>query len=172
MKLASYTGTRAGWRGAGNVITRWRVKDRISHNEIVFEPTDPVGMFMPDKTAELLDGAYWCGSSTATDIMPPWSQRRAGHIGGVRFKRIELDPNKWILRDLNRCDAVLAAETFKRYEGDPYDWENIASYINFLLAWQNDDRKTCNEICGMAIGLRDPWRFSPPALDCVASLLK
>ena len=79
MKLASYTGTRPGVIGLGNILIRWRLKGDYSHNEVVFEPGDGVDHLMPDGTcASDADGALWCVSSTGLDRIPTWSRARPG----------------------------------------------------------------------------------------------
>lgn len=106
MKLASYKGTRAGLMGIGNWLIRLRLRGIYSHSEIVFEPGDGVDALMPDGTCEPdADGALWCVSSTGLERLPTWSPRRAGRLGGVRFKRIVLG-DKWHLRKVEQHPLV------------------------------------------------------------------
>ena len=107
MKLASYHGTRAGILGLGNILIRLRLRGIYSHSEIVFEPGDGVDALMPDGTCEPdADGALWCVSSTGLEHIPPWSPRRAGKRGGVRFKRIVIKPDHWQLDDMPGAQAA------------------------------------------------------------------
>lgn len=165
MKLASYLGTRPGLVGLANIAIRARLKGKVSHSEIVFEPGDGVDSFMPDGTlAPTADGALWCASSVAADRMPAWSRRRAGKIGGVRFKRIVMnDPQKWVLRPLY-ADPLHAALWAREHEGIPYDWQLIAGYLAWFIP-QSPGGVDCSEAAASMAGLPDPWRFDPCVLD-------
>lgn len=99
--------------------------------------------------------------------MPLWSTKRANKIGGVRFKRIVIDPNKWIIRDTKRS-AVEAAKVFVLCQGQKYDWKLIFNFIAwFILVFTKDreNRKVCSEICAKALGFEESWRIDPPTLD-------
>tara|TARA_R110001599_G_scaffold171353_1_gene362445 strand:+ start:462448 stop:463005 length:558 start_codon:yes stop_codon:yes gene_type:complete len=159
MKLASYTGTHSGWKGLGNILIRWRLKGAYSHSELVFMPDDGVDHLMPDGTCESIDGAYWCASSTGTDTMPEWSPRRAGKMGGVRFKRIKLDPAKW---EIDECpgDANKAAHWFKAHQGRLYDWQLMVGFVAWLIP-NKDGRFMCSESVAEAIGIKDAFRIDP-----------
>lgn len=162
MLLASYKVTRPGLQGLFNRIIRLRLRGPYSHNEIVFEPGDGVGHLMPDGKAEPgQDGALWCASSVAAEALPGFSPRRAGKTGGVRFKRIALNPDHWDLIRLD-CDPVTAAEWFRAHEGELYDWQLILGFVSWLIP-QQDKRWTCSEACAAALGIpeRDAWRFDP-----------
>lgn len=129
MKLASYHGTRAGLMGLGNMLIRLRLRGPYSHSEIVFEPGDGVDHLMPDGTCEPdASGALWCVSSTGLERIPPWSKRRPGKRGGVRFKRIALG-EKWALDPVSNPEQ--AARWAVENEGRLYDWQLILGF----LAW-------------------------------------
>ncbi len=162
MKLTSYIGTHAGYKGIGNVLIRFRLKGIYSHSELVFMPGDDVDHLMPDRTCEPIDGAYWCASSTGTDVMPEWSPRRAEKVGGVRFKRIYLDPEKW---EVDECagDPVKAAQWFKDHQGDLYDWQLIAGGLAWFIPDKNS-RFACSESVAAALGYLDPFRYDPCVL--------
>ncbi|UGQ45074.1 hypothetical protein [Massilia endophytica] len=162
MKLASYKATRPGLHGIANVLIRIRLGGQYSHSEIVFMPGDGVDALMPDGTCEPVNGAYWCASSVAAERLPAWSKRRPGRAGGVRFKRIQLDPDKWDLLDLQR-DARQAARWFVENEGMPYDWQLILGFIAWFIH-EDEGRVTCSEACASAGGHPDSWRFDPCAL--------
>jgi hypothetical protein len=138
MKLASYTATRAGWVGICNRLIRWRFggdfwKDgQASHTEVIFEPTDGVDDLMPDGTTQPDEnGAVWCGSSAALDVIPDWAPRRKGKTGGVRMKRIVLDPDRWEIKPYRR-DPRWAARWFRSNEGYRYDWSMIVGFVAWL----------------------------------------
>lgn len=162
MLLASYKSTRPGLQGIANRIIRLRLRSPYSHNEIVFEPNDGVGHLMPDGRAEAdHDGALWCASSVAAEALPDFSPRRAGKAGGVRFKRIALNPEHWdwVRVDL---DPVAAAQWFRAHEGELYDWQLILGFVSWLIP-QKSQRWTCSESVAAALGLPEDeaWRFDP-----------
>ena len=170
MKAAFYIGTRSGWRGIGNVLVRWRLRSQISHCELVFEPGDGVDDLMPRDgqtmlpTTQPVAGEYWCASSSATDPMPTWSPRRAGHRGGVRFKRIDVrDSSKWLLVDVPWADARAAALWFREHQGALYDWQGIVGFIAWPVP-DKTDRWSCHEACAAALGHPAPSRTDPAAL--------
>lgn len=165
MKLALYIGTREPWYiGLGNRLVRLRLRSPVSHCELVFEPGDDVADLMPDgTTAPDASGALWCASSGATDRIPDWSPRRAGKSGGVRFKRINLDNDRWQLVDLPWADARYAANWFKVNQGALYDWQGIFGFIVWLIR-SKQGRWACHAACGAALGLPEPHRFDPASL--------
>lgn len=169
VKLASYKATRAGWQGWFNRLIRWRFSGLYSHSEIVFEPGDGVDNFMPDGTCEMTEaGELWCASSVALERLPNWGYR-AGKVGGVRFKRIALDPEKWDLRPLDR-DPQFAAEYFILYEGVPYSWRLIVKFVAWFVDLRGTIQLTCSQACAGALGVpaSDDWRLDPCTLDAVA----
>lgn len=169
MKLACYRSTRPGLQGVANRLIRWRLRGPYSHNELVFEPGDNVDKFMPDGTcAADARGALWCASSVAAERLPPWSKRRAGRYGGVRFKRIALDRSRWDLVDCPADPAQICARAVQA-EGAAYDWRLILGYVAWLVPGQSA-RWTCNEFCAWCVGLADPWRFDCNALAAAVAL--
>ncbi|MES1977318.1 MAG: hypothetical protein V4451_04735 [Pseudomonadota bacterium] len=172
MKLASYKATRAGWQGWFNRLIRLRFSGPHSHSEIVFEPGDGVDALMPDGTCEMTEaGELWCASSVAIERLPNWGYR-AGKVGGVRFKRIALDPGKWDLRPLRR-DAQFAAEYFKTNEGVPYSWRLIAKFIAWCVDLRGTKQLTCSQVCAGACGVppAEAWRLDPCTLDVVVQVM-
>lgn len=162
MKLASYIGTRPGIMGMGNILIRWRLRGIYSHSEIVFEPGDGVDNYMPDGTCEPdADGALWCVSSTGLERIPAWSHRRAGRMGGVRFKRIHMG-DKWTLDDTGR-DPLRAARWALKNEGRLYDWQLIFGFLAWLIP-HKASRVMCSEACAEMLGFDDAWRFDPCVL--------
>lgn len=165
MKLASYTGTRPGIMGIGNRLIRLRLRGRVSHCEVVFEPGDGVDHLMPDGTcAPDADNRLWCFSSVGLEGLPDYSPRRAGSIGGCRFKRIHVhDWTKWDL-DNAQVDPISAAEHAYRLQGTLYDWQYIAGF----LAWgvpEREGRLACSEACAAVLGFDQPHRFDPCSLQ-------
>ena len=165
MKLGFYTGTRSPWYiGLGNRLVRLRLRSQISHCELVFEPGDGVDDLMPDASAKPAADGLWCAGSSASDVIPAWSPRRAGRHGGVRFKRINVsDASKWLLVDVPWADARRAAQWFVDHQGALYDWQGIVGFI----AWPVPDkagRWSCHEACAAALGHPAPSRTDPAAL--------
>lgn len=162
MLIASYKATRPGLQGLFNRIIRLRLRGQYSHSEIVFEPEDGVGHLMPDGNAEPgQDGALWCASSVAAEALPGFSQRRAGKTGGVRFKRVVLDPCRWDVVKVN-LDPMATAQWFKAHEGEMYDWQLILGFMSWVIP-QKDQRWTCSEACAAALGIpeTEAWRLDP-----------
>lgn len=165
MLLASYKSTRPGLQGLANRAIRLRLRGIYSHTEVVFEPQDRVGHMMPDgTTARCDDGSLWCASSVAAERLPAHSPRRAGKVGGVRFKRIVLDPGHWDVRRL-AADPAAAAQWFKRHEGELYDWQLVLGFLSWVIP-QKSRRWTCSEAAAAACGVPDveAWRFDPANL--------
>jgi hypothetical protein len=164
MKLASYHGTRPGIMGLGNILIRARLRGRYSHTEIMFEPGDGVDHLMPDGTCEPdANGAYWMVSSVGLERMPAWS-RRAGKLGGLRFKRVVPDPHKWTL-DETRVDAMRAAVDAHKNEGALYDWQLILQFLLWVVP-EKKRRGHCAEWCAQLLGVSpdDAWRLDPCSL--------
>ena len=168
MLLASYTGTRPGLQGLANVLIRLRLRGAYSHNELVFQPGDGVDRFMPDGTCEPVDGALWCVSSVAGERLPAHSPRRAGHVGGVRFKRIRLDPTHWETVTLDR-DPVHAAAHARLLQGALYDWQLIAAFLAWFMP-HKASRYTCSELVAALLRHPDPHRFDPCVLHAAHAL--
>lgn len=166
MKLASYIATRPGWQGLFNRLIRLRFSGLYSHSEVVFEPGDGVDQLMPDGTCGPdAGGALWCASSVAMEWLPAWSRYRAGKLGGVRFKRIVLDPVKWDVLPVS-ADPLFAAVYAVGHEGNPYSWRLIAKLAAWVVAFKVTTQTTCSQICAAMFGVpdADAWRFDPCAL--------
>lgn len=164
MKHASYIGTRPGLMGLGNALIRLRLRGNASHCETVFEPGDGVDHLMPDGTCEPdSDGRLWAFSSVGLERLPEYSPRRAGKIGGARFKRINFaDQSKWETVPV-QAQPLLAARTAVDMQGERYDWLHILSFIAWPIK-QDADRSTCAETCARLLGLYQPHRFDPCSL--------
>ncbi len=163
MQLASYKSTRPGLQGVANRVIRLRLRGQYSHNEVVFEAGDGVDHLMPDGTCQPdASGALWCASSVAAERLPAHSPRRAGRMGGVRFKRIQLNPAHWDVVRYHR-DPLAAAQHIKRLEGSLYDWQLILGFVSWLIP-QKASRNTCSELCAEAGGTQDGWRVDPCTL--------
>ena len=169
MLLAFYKSTRPGLQGVANRVIRPRLRSIYSHCEVVFEPEDGVGHLMPDGSCEPGPaGELWCASSVAAEALPAHSPRRAGKTGGVRFKRIALNPDHWDTRRV-ACSPSEAAQWFKAHEGELYDWQLILGFVSWAIP-QQSMRWTCSEACAAALAVPedDAWRFDPANLEAAA----
>ena len=86
--------------------------------------------------------------------------------GGVRFKRIDYDPEHWDFVQLPQHLEAQAREWFDEHEGDPYD---LMGNVRFILPFLPDSEKGsfCSEAVAAALGFREPWRFGPNGLAAV-----
>jgi hypothetical protein len=165
MRLATYKSVHSSTAGVVNKLIQFRLSSKYSHSEIVFEPRDNVDEYLPDKNScRDENGTLWCASSTILDKMPEWSVRRKGELGGVRFKRIYLAPDKWDFIDLDQ-DPVKVIKTMKDNEGYKYDWLLVMNFLVWLVP-DSSTRLICSEACAKALGYEEPWRFDPAALHC------
>lgn len=83
--------------------------------------------------------------------------------GGVRFKRIEFDPEHWDFIDLPPNKEATAREWFRSHLGERYD---LLGNIRFLFGWVREsiNRWFCSEAFAAALGMGDPWRHGPDGL--------
>jgi hypothetical protein len=170
MKIASYKAIRSGFNGVFSHLIRRRLRSKNSHTELVFEPSDGVDHLMPDGTCEPDEnGALWCFSSSARDVIPAWSRYRAGRVGGCRFKRIVLAAEKWDLDTPTRTNPVSAALKAQEIEGSPYDWQLIAGFLVWFIP-QAEAARHCTECVAECIGHPEPWRFDPAVLPAAHRL--
>jgi hypothetical protein len=79
--------------------------------------------------------------------------------GGVRFKIIEFDPEHWDIVDIPGVDEAKVRSWFNQHLGDKYDVRGLAAVLTPIP--QNKYKWFCNEAIGAAMGITDPWRFSP-----------
>lgn len=86
--------------------------------------------------------------------------------GGVRFKRIEFDPEHWDFIGLDPAKEVAARLWFAEHDGWGYD---LMGNLRFLcgIVRESADRWYCNEALGASLGMPDPWRLEPNGLAVV-----
>lgn len=187
MKLASYVGTRKSIMGLGNRLIRLRLSGirqalqtdnspsqdilRASHSEIVFEPGDNVDHLMPDGTCQPNEkGELWCVSSVGLERIPASSSRRAGKLGGVRFKRINVSSPEWEL-DETLTEPKSAAIWAVINQGRLYDWQLILGFLAWFIP-NKRSRVMCSEAAAEMLGLQDCHRFDPCTLQAVVKAMK
>jgi hydroxymethylpyrimidine pyrophosphatase-like HAD family hydrolase len=90
--------------------------------------------------------------------------------GGVRFKTIVYNPDKWDFIDLPDELEEAARTWFKENEGKKYDLLGNAHFIfGFIAADQN--KYFCSEAIASSLGITDAWRFEPNVLAAVLILI-
>jgi hypothetical protein len=83
---------------------------------------------------------------------------------GVRFKKIDYEPEHWDVIDLpSELFEARARQWFTEHDGDPYDLLGNV-YFLFSLIGGDKDKWFCSEALGAALGLPEPWRFDPGTL--------
>lgn len=95
---------------------------------------------------ELSEGEWW--SSSPRD-------------GGVRTKRVVLNPYHWDTVALSAADADALRSFFKQHEGTRYDAAGLLLTQIFKTPWRTRTRFFCSEICAYALGVPDGDLYSP-----------
>jgi hypothetical protein len=90
--------------------------------------------------------------------------------GGVRFKMIDFDSEKWDIFEMPDHLEENARQWFIDHEGLKYDLLGNVRFIIGLVRNSNN-RWFCSEAMGAALGLMDSWRFSPGDLFSIMKLL-
>lgn len=89
---------------------------------------------------------------------------------GVRFKRIEFNPDKWDFIDLPAHLESRARAWFIEHEGESYDlMGNLHLVIGFIPEGRR--KKFCSEAMLAALGMRDSWRYGPNAAASILSYI-
>ncbi len=90
--------------------------------------------------------------------------------GGVRFKHIEYDLDKWDIFDIPWADERRALAYFTQRIGRPY---NLRGNIHFVFGFIRGDSfgEFCSEACAGALGLHNPWQVAPNALANIVILI-
>lgn len=88
--------------------------------------------------------------------------------GGVRFKRIAFESNRWDFVDLNVSpeQEALVRAWFESCEGRPYDLRGSLG-VAFRPFGHRRGHWFCSEAVAAALGIPDAWRFSPNTLAAV-----
>lgn len=83
--------------------------------------------------------------------------------GGVRFKEIEYDTERWDIIELPNADENLVRTWFVKHEGAKYDLLGNAHFV-FGFIGHSRNRWFCSEALAAALGFPNPWRFDPGTL--------
>ena len=87
--------------------------------------------------------------------------------GGVRAKRIELNPEHWDLIPLPWADESRIWQVYGRHRGKGYDWLGLFGAQLLGAGIDNPRRMFCSEFCAAALGFPQPQRYSPALLGDV-----
>jgi hypothetical protein len=91
--------------------------------------------------------------------------------GGIRFKDIEYDLDKWYVYDLPWADEKKARAYFEARAGKVK--YNLAGNIHFVFGFirGDTDGEFCSEACAGALGFKNPWQFPPNQLHNIVLLI-
>lgn len=91
--------------------------------------------------------------------------------GGVRNKLIDFDSANWLVIDLPLELEQAAEAWFRAHRGAKYD---LLGNLQFVLSPipHSQGRWFCSEAVAAALGIPDPWRYSPGTLASALTLLK
>lgn len=137
MKIAFYKGRKRLF----NRLVSWWTRGPYSHTELVRE-TEPGS------------GIYHCFSSSFLD-------------GGVRLKRMPLDPEHWDLVDVEG-DWDAAADWFAEHLGAGYDVIGLAGLVLRRVP-DARGRFFCSEAVAASLGYPESWRLDPNTLHAVVT---
>ena len=140
--LASYKGTRPGWHGLVNRAIRFFTKSIYSHSEICLG--DPFA------------GPVDCLSSVGTE-------------GGVRIKRMQLNPDKWDVIALPGVSEGAFWSFLADNAGRKYDLVGCVRSVLPFVSREHETRWFCSEVCATVIGHKEAWRMHPGVLHVVES---
>lgn len=152
MALPQYT-TVAFYKGRHRLFDRvvqWWTRGPYSHCELVLAMPRRPGVDVLEQRFEYtpaggVGNEVLCASASFLD-------------GGVRMKRMWLNPDHWDVYELEGADQKAAQRWFEERWGAGYD---IAGLFGFL--WRphkgNPRRWFCSEALAAALGFRDPWRY-------------
>ena len=80
--------------------------------------------------------------------------------GGVRFKQIDFEPEKWDFIDLPDYLEPAARAWFVKYQGAKYD---LLGNLHFVVGAVGDDDSKwfCSEAVAAALGIDKAYRYDP-----------
>lgn len=85
-------------------------------------------------------------------------------MGGVRRKRIDLDPDKWDVAPLPWADDQRALDYFTATDHHRYGWAGLVLSQLLNLNRSIDKAQFCSQWCAAALGLPSPATYSPRTL--------
>ena len=120
------------------------------------------------KAVQFIDrGAYSHCQLVFTDGM---SASASWMDNGVRFKRIDYNPEHWDFVQLPDHLEDFARSWFEFHEGMPYD---LQGNVRFVLPFLPDSTSGwfCSEAIAAALQLYEPYRFGPNGLAAILKSL-
>lgn len=93
-----------------------------------------------------------------------WAASSSFEDRGVRFKRIDFNPDRWDIIDLPPEWEAFARRYFEKRAAPKMKYDvmgNVHLTIGFVP--DSPDREFCSEACLGALGYLEPWRFEPNA---------
>lgn len=145
MKVALYVGDHAGdsWYVRASSLIIRRVQKGpyrgVTHVEAIH--------------GEHADGTTTIASSSLRD-------------GGVRTKRVALNPSHWLIVNVPQWDVERSIRWFESHDNAPYDWRGAAATV--LPGSGRANEWFCNEAVGASIGLRSPDTLGPHQFAAIA----
>ena len=85
--------------------------------------------------------------------------------GGVRLKRIDLDPHKWDVVEIHG-DENQARAWFEAHAGEGYDFLGLLGFV-WRRGTQDKDKSFCFEACGESLGSNVAWQMNGELLKDV-----
>lgn len=83
--------------------------------------------------------------------------------GGVRFKRIEYDPDHWDFIDMPSYMEGPARKWFEDHQGAGYDLIGNLTFVLWFIP-HSKSRWFCSEAVAEALGFPESWRYGPSGL--------
>lgn len=86
--------------------------------------------------------------------------------GGVRFKDIQFDTERWDFIGLPADLERSARDWFKDHEGEGY---NLMGNVNHIVGFipGSKGKSFCSEAVAASLGVPEPWRYGPNALASI-----
>ena len=90
--------------------------------------------------------------------------------GGVRFKKIDFNPDNWDFIEIPANLEPAAFMWFTRHIGEGYD---LVGNLRFLFDFirNRNDKWFCSEALAESLGMVDSWRLGPNGLAAVLKYL-
>ncbi|MBT2321280.1 hypothetical protein J7E62_02765 [Variovorax paradoxus] len=84
--------------------------------------------------------------------------------GGVRGKRMDLEPGNWDVFELPWADGRRVAEHFEQTRGQPYGWLDLLRTQFLNRPFDQEGSAFCSEWCAAALGFPNATSYSPRTL--------
>jgi hypothetical protein len=142
--LASFKGTKPGWQGWVERITRWVTKSQYSHTETCI--------------GNPFENRVMCVSSVGTD-------------GGVRGKMMQLSPADWDIVPMPWVSEDDVCNFLAAHKGQGYDLIGCVRSVIPFVSREHPEKWFCTETASAIQKIDDAWRFPPGNLHVFVSRL-